>query len=197
MPSIIETTVFKFDELNESAKDTARNWWKELARNDDWFEYTFEDVTECGALLGITVDKIYFSGFWSQGDGACFEGSYQYRKGAGAAIAAHTGGCDTLVTLAKELQDIQKKALYCLTATVRHSGRYYHEHSADIDVEHKNGHFINETLETSIKEYMRDFMRWIYRELEKAYNDYMSNENVDENIRINEYTFTANGERFG
>jgi hypothetical protein len=198
MPSIIETTVYKFDELSESAKDAARNWWKDAARNDDWYDSTYDDAKHCGMLLGITVDKIHFSGFSSQGDGACFEGSYRYRKGAADAIAAYTGGCDTLVNIAAELEAAQAHANNALTATVKHKGRYYHEYCTDIDVERSDeSEEIRNEDELEIVIALRRFMRWTYRELEKAYNDYMSNENVDENIRINEYTFTVSGERFG
>jgi hypothetical protein len=56
----------------------------------DWWDGLFEDFVEQLTEIGITVDthevklmngktrqdpNIYFSGFWSQGDGACFAGS--------------------------------------------------------------------------------------------------------------------------
>jgi len=195
MPAIIETTVYQFNELSERAKDNARQWFRDVSANDDWYDSTFEDVKECGKLIGITIDKIYFRGFWSQGDGACFEGSYSYAKAAPATIAAYTGGNETLVRIAKELLEVQRKAFYRLTATVKHSGRYYHEYCTDIDV-YNNGEIADNVTDEIISTLLRDFMRWIYRELEKAYNDYMSNETVDDNIRCNEYTFDINGKRF-
>jgi hypothetical protein len=39
-----------------------------------WWECVYDDFKEDMAKIGIRVDQIYFSGFWSQGDGACFEG---------------------------------------------------------------------------------------------------------------------------
>jgi hypothetical protein len=36
-------------------------------------------------------------------------------------------------------------------------------------------------------------MRWIYRQLEREYEWLMSDEQVDESIRINEYEFTEEG----
>jgi hypothetical protein len=41
---------------------------------EDWHEHVFEGFQEQCAEQGIRVDEMYFSGFWSQGDGACFEG---------------------------------------------------------------------------------------------------------------------------
>lgn len=201
MPSTIETTVFKFDELNESAKENARDWYKGCIETSEWSEYVYDDVKECGALIGITVDNIYFTGFSSQGDGACFEGSYRYKKGAIDAVSAHTGGMNTLVNLAKELQEIQRKAFYRLSAKVKHSGRYYHENCTDIDVyKETNDAYVNYAdadTDEKISECLKSFMRWIYRELERAHDDYMSDVNIDETIRINEYTFTEDGKRFG
>ena len=47
----------------------------------DWYESTFDDAKAIGALMGMDIDGIYFSGFCSQGDGACFEAGLSYRKG--------------------------------------------------------------------------------------------------------------------
>lgn len=41
----------------------------------DWWDSTYDAFTHDMKAIGIDVDKMYFSGFWSQGDGACFEGS--------------------------------------------------------------------------------------------------------------------------
>lgn len=55
----------------------------------DWWDFLYEDFIQDLAAIGIAVDtrpcrlmsgkivqgpQIFFSGFWSQGDGACFEG---------------------------------------------------------------------------------------------------------------------------
>ena len=74
----IETTtqnVYTFNELSDTAKESARDWY----RSDpfpDWHEFVIDGAKEVGALLGIEIDNIWFSGFSSQGDGACFTGSY-------------------------------------------------------------------------------------------------------------------------
>jgi hypothetical protein len=65
--------VYKFSELSEKAQQKAI----EKIRNDenylsyDWWHYDgYVDDLE---KLGFKDVKIYFSGFWSQGDGACFD----------------------------------------------------------------------------------------------------------------------------
>jgi len=45
-----------------------------FVQDSDWYESVEESFKERMLEKGITVSRIYFSGFWSQGDGACFEG---------------------------------------------------------------------------------------------------------------------------
>ena len=97
MPRIVETTVFHLGELSEKARETARAWYRGAAACDDWHECVFEDFETISAILGIRVKTrsvrlfgggtrqkpcIWFSGFASQGDGACFEGAYGFATGA-------------------------------------------------------------------------------------------------------------------
>ena len=44
-----------------------------------------------------------------------------------------------------------------------------------------------------MRDALRSFADWIYRQLEKEYEFNMSDENVDESIRINEYEFDETG----
>ena len=95
---VVETNVFQYDELDDRAKERAREWYSRHVFEDscDW-EFVYEDAAEVADILGIDLRQrrvqlmggghryepsIYFSGFWSQGDGACFEGTYRYAKGA-------------------------------------------------------------------------------------------------------------------
>lgn len=49
-----------------------RNWNVE---DIEWWDHIFEGVVNDMDEIGVSVDKrrIFFTGFWSQGDGACFE----------------------------------------------------------------------------------------------------------------------------
>ena len=40
----------------------------------EWWDSVYESFKEDMRNIGVEVDRMYFSGFWSQGDGACFEG---------------------------------------------------------------------------------------------------------------------------
>ena len=203
-------TVFTFDELSDGAKEKAREWWRNSDSTDFSDLVDTADFQECAERLGITfttstvrlmgggtrqTPRIYWSGFSSQGDGACFEGSYEYRKGAAKLIRDHAPNDERLHAIADRLQAVQGKAFYSLYADITHSGRYYHEHSTTIIVSDKRGDefSVSSAADEEIADCMRDFMRWIYRRIEADYEYRMSDENVDESIRINEYEFDESG----
>lgn len=198
----IITKLYKFDELSDEAKETAREWFREGGLDYDWWDSVYEDVKAIAPLLGIEIKQkdnapmnipaIYFSGFSSQGDGACLEGSYRYAKDAPHKIKGYAPKDSELLRIAKELQAIQKAHGYRLTASLSHSGRYYHKYSVTIDIMDGEDS-ANEQTENAIKELLRDFMEWIYRQLEQSYEYLNSDEAVDETIQANEYEFTIDG----
>ena len=102
----IVTIAYKFDELDNTAKEKAiedyRNDNPNLS-NSDWHKDIQEDIKAVALTLGIEIDHIYFSGFWSQGDGACFVGRYEY-QGSGS-----TPKDETLSEIKNELDRIQKQ----------------------------------------------------------------------------------------
>ena len=199
MSTTIKTEVFLFDELTDEAKEKAREWYREGALDYEWGEFVYDTAKAAGACLGIDVDNIYFSGFWSQGDGACFTGSYAYRKGWRKALKAEFGteALAKLTVIGEALQAAQKPAFYKLAASVTHTGRGSDEYSTTIDVDTRDVPDALPVDEDDVKDALREFMRWIYRQLEAEYDWLTSNEQVDESIRANEYTFTEGGARFG
>ena len=194
MPQVKALTVYTFDELDEDAKETARSWYREGAFDYEWWDSVYEDSKTIGALMGISVDRIYFSGFWSQGDGACFEGSYEYAKGAVNAVKDYAPKDTTLHQIARDLQNIQRPAFYQLSANVKHHGHYQHAYCTDIDV-HRPSHFddVSESEQDGIAEGLRDFMNWIYSRLKDEYEYMNLDEQVDESIQANEYEFMESG----
>ena len=65
-------TEFTWKELSDTAKDAAR---RHFDPNGDWHECVIEQFKEEMKELGVTVEDTYYSGFWSQGDGASWKGS--------------------------------------------------------------------------------------------------------------------------
>lgn len=213
MSRVIEKTIYKFDELSDKAKERAREWWRGCENQDFHTEFAYEDFERMGNILGIEFTQrqiklmgggvrheptIYYSGFCSQGDGACFEGSYSYAKGAEKKIKSETGDSEhELVRIAHELQVIQRRHFYRLEATVKHRGHYYHEFCTEIDVDGNNDRNClgNDTTCEAVRELLRAFMKWMYRSLEREYEWRMADEQVDDAITGNEYEFNEDGRR--
>lgn len=221
MAALIQTEVFTLDELTDDrAKERARDWFREGIESDDLTDY--DDWETIAGILGIEFKThpvklygggvrhdpvIYWSGFSSQGDGASWEGSYSYAKQAPRRIRQHAPLDTELHRIADELRDVQRRNGYRLSATVTKSHGY--EHSGYMDVEvckgddalgngwaYDRNRDAGDTAAT-VRDLLRAFADWIYRQLESQWEYLHSAEAVDESIRCNEYTFTADGRRFG
>lgn len=214
MPEVLEITVFRFDELSDDAKERARAWYRDGGFDYDWFDAVYEDFQRVAEMLGISFKTrtvrlmgggtrqepcIWFTGFWSQGDGAAFEGYYSYRKAAAPDIRAYAPKDADLHRIADALQQVQRRNFYQLTATVTHRGRYHHEYSMEIAVTRDSPVWQDMTVgaEEIAIEALRDLARWLYRQLEREYEYLTSDEAVAETIRANDYTFTEAGRRCG
>lgn len=214
MSEIIETTVYGLDELSDAAKEKARAWYRQVGFDDDWYEFVYEDFQCIAEILGLRLKTvpvrlygggtrqkpcIWFSGFWSQGDGACFEGRYSHAKGAPRKIRDHAPKDGELHRIADALQAIQRRNFYQLHADITHRDRYYHEYCMSISVERDSPTCQDRTADAEdvVAEVLRDLARWLYRQLEREYEYFTSDEVVDEAIIANTYTFTDAGHRFG
>ena len=201
---------YTFDELTDEAKEKARDWWRGCIDLND-YDFTTDDAVTIGELLGIEFDTrpvklygggtrqdpcIYWSGFYSQGDGACFEGYYRYNKNSVKKVKEYAPQDTEILRIAKTLQEVQRRNFYQLYASVKHTGRYCHSHSVSIDVERSDEQSVSRDDYETVEELLRDFMDWIYSRLEDE-NDWLnSDEQIDETIRANEYEFYESGEIF-
>lgn len=161
---VIETTVYTFDELSESAKDNARQWWLDHAGLVDWDDSTLEDAANIG--LKITSHDIYTNNI----EGEFIDGAFNC---ANKILSEHGDHCDTYITAQDYLREWHKLA---------------EDDMSDLYVtgyDEIEGDFLQELL--------KDYLKILKEELEYQ----QSNECVDESIRINEYTFTSDGKRFG
>lgn len=191
---VIETVVYTFDELSDKAKEKAREWYKEDALDYNWYESDYDDFKTIAKLMGIEISEIYFSGFYSQGDGACFEGRFTPIKNSLDKIKEYAPNEEALHNIAAHMQDLPEY----LSATIKHSGYYYHEGCTDINVESSMENYeVNSIDAANTKIWLRMFMKWMYKQLENTYDDLNSDSHVDDCIMLNEYTFTESGKRFG
>lgn len=166
--------------------------------HDEWWGCVYADFREDMKAVGINVTRMYFTGFWSQGDGACFEGRLD----------------DTLTYLDHHHKDQYPMIRKLLEhggevyARCEHRGRYYHENCTEfwVDADTLTGMLdcpteFHETiaeqwqsqLEDEVKEFeetvieqWRTYMQDLYRKLEEEYDYLVSDEAVWEAIEANE-----------
>lgn len=212
MSALIQTEVFTLDELPDgAAKDRARAWFREGMESDELTDY--DDWETIAGILGVEFRTqpvklygggvrygpvIHWSGFSSQGDGASWEGSYKYARQAAKRIRQHAPQDARLHAIADALQAVQKANGYRLEARVTTSGHYSHSGTMDVET-FKGGADLRDAGDTAakVRDALRGFADWIYRQLESQWEYLTSDESVDESIMCNGYTFTADGRRFG
>ena len=169
----------------------------------EWWDSVYELFTEDMKAIGIEVDKMYFSGFWSQGDGACFEG----RVRDWGLFLKSLGYTNPLF-----IEHFRQYAEFA----VRHRGYYYHENCTSFSMEFNLPEEFDEedfllvygygeelrdaaliaalslpensgaALEAQFTEAFKDHMRDLYRRLEEDYEYLTSDEAVLESLEAND-----------
>jgi len=185
--------VYNFNELNEAAKEKAIENNRDINVDYEWFDGEEDYFKEDMDKLGFQVDKIYFTGFYSQGDGACFEGQikvYDYLK--------YNKKLSKFKNLGKTAKEED------LTVTIKHSGHYCHENS--MDFEDDSYYLSKELTEKQIKELdqvieeiktlSKQQAIKLYANLEKQYEYLTSSKAIIETIELNDYTFLEDGTQF-
>jgi hypothetical protein len=202
----IEQTIFKFSELTDSAKEKAREWWR--TTSDIELDHVIDDAATVADLFGLDIRKktfrlmngrtraepqVYWSGFWSQGDGASYEGAYAYCTGALHSVKNYAPHDAALHAIVRRLQKVQARNFYRLTAEIDQSGRYVHEMTMRFDVFRTDDAPVSNDDAEELSDCLRDFARWIYRALETEWEYQASDEVIDELMDVNGYEFTEEG----
>jgi len=200
--------VYTYDELSDSAKEQVRAWWSQ----DIDYDCVYEDAATIADLLGIDIRQtrktlmggghrydptVYWSGFWSQGDGACYEGTYKYKAGSVKAVKAHCGD-EEIHRIVESLAKVQRKFFYHLTANCKHRGHYYHSGCMEVSVDIDSDADYSDSkawrdAEDEVTQLLRDFADWIYKQLENEFEYQSSDEAVAEAMAANEYEFYEDG----
>jgi hypothetical protein len=189
----ITIKAYEFHELSEKAQKRVLEKYSDINVNDDyWHDPYIEEFKEDLKNWGVTDPEIGYSGFWSQGDGACFAG----------------GEIDE----AKLLQTMRECSYFdvphsWLNAAVEGSltirivkFNHRYEHSKTI---HAKVDYIGEVLskdeeedmETVITGWAQDMSDQLYRSLEKGYDSLQTEDAVIEEITAREWVFTESGQR--
>ena len=150
---------------------------------DGWYDSTIEDF--CDTILphfGVDVSykDVEFTGFWSQGDGASFKGSFFLTDVSAAGLKQSLPTelelhqlMDQLVELVEAHHEIQGKV-------TRMSSRYSHSNTMCIGECSSNNGYCNEETEAfaaagaeaSLLKIFRQLADWLYERLDSAYDFY-------------------------
>jgi len=218
---IKETNVYHYDELSDTAKEKAREWYRDGALYYDWWYFVYEDAEQQANELGIELaqkpikqmngktrynPEIYFTGFYHQGSGCSFAGRWRaqdlqvdtLKKNCPTDTELHRIA-DVLADCAKEdgemWADITAKGDNWISVEVN-DGETIEEQLNELEYKSPEYNTLSAKCDQRADEVMqalRDFNHWIFQCLEKEYEWLTSDEQVEASIVANEYEFTEDG----
>jgi hypothetical protein len=192
----VEIKVFNIKELSEKAKQKAiddnRDWNVEYIQ---WWDCIYEEFKEKAEEKGFSDPKIWFSGFCSQGDGACFDAEIDLNELIN--WVADKNKYKHLIPF------IEEGTISASIGKTSYANHYNHERTRYVELEHP---FYSERcprsfklcseLQEELEEIRYDLSRELYRALEKEYEYLTSDELIEERLEINEVQFTEDGRVF-
>ena len=199
----ISKTVYSIEDLINNIeyadiKQEVLEKYYNINTDNNWYEGVYEAKTEELKGFGFDVEKIMFSGFASQGDGAMFEGDFRLDWQTDIDII-------NIYIKNPRIAKLVKNGNISVLCNFTHSGHYYHEKSYkySFDIEHNGSKYsiedypnIYSTLNNLEDEITSDYetkCKEIYRSLEESY-DYLTSEKVIiETFQANEYEFDEFG----
>ena len=180
----------------------------------DWWDSTCDGFHRICEILGIDLDKNEpsFSGFWSQGDGASWTGSYSAIAAARGIVAMrydiapanireHAPKDEELHRIADELCLLNRTFFPAYADIGRDNSRYVHSSTMGVDTlelcvgdEWYDGYDeeggVAEEVVDHIRDHLlgllRDLADWLYTALDKEYEYLTSDEAVIEGLEANE-----------
>lgn len=207
----------KLNELDPRAQQRAYENWARDEPSYDWWDSIYENAIADGKERGFEIQKINFTGFCSQGDGACWQGYIL--------LPEFLDWAERQMPLLLSLHQINliraaaENELCENSIKVTADGRYCHEGTmrllygfgvdySDPDEFLDTGFFAGmsqydfyeliaphqDEASNILLEAARDFAREIYKNLEEEYEYLTSEEYFREMAEINEWEFTEEGE---
>ena len=192
-----------YKELSDTAKEHAFEQFQEYAVSGDydWWENTMEYWVEKLEALGIhtSLEQMHFSGFGSQGDGACFTGSINLKE----FLEAHPEILRQHVNLYMAVVPFDTRGAaweyFDLELTRHGSTNYNHEKSVhlgswDLNIlpeldndEGEDYELYMMEADSDITEQCREYMRQLYRELEAEHEYWQSLECFLESVDYKDF----------
>ena len=147
----------------------------------EWWDHVYQDFWDDMAC-GIHVESMYFSGFSSQGDGACFEGNID---DFALFMAHHAMNYPALKALLQTSHDIH--------VSWHQRGRYYHKHSLRFESECTPPDFMDPEVDPDTDDLRTAVLRVALSNLDDEMDAFM--DEVEEIVRRYCDTLYANLQR--
>lgn len=204
----IQLDLYGFAELSEKAKEKALREFANINVFDDWYTFTVEDFKIVCETICITVDttKTYFRGFYSQGDGSCFNAKVNIPQLVQAIKDQSWKDYAPMLELDLSLPQADsriipliRKESFDIVPKITGAERWY-SIAADLNYYLPNTGHRYDRIEAELQK-LGDWLqsvadklnRYLYKSLEAEYEYQTKEETVIEAIEINEYQFTADG----
>ena len=178
-----EIEVFTFDEVKDKALDKNRYINVE---DIDWWEDTIDNWTGKLAEKGFEDADIHFSGFYSQGDGAVFDCKKFDIKKLLNLVEIPEEDKKLILKADVELEIYGKSLRYCHENT-RHLDWVPSDYITDYNVN------IIQKFVKKLEKVRIELCREIYSDLKDEYEYLISDEQVEDTLKANEYEFLADG----
>lgn len=179
---------YKFSELSNAAKETALENHRYDFCDDNLLDFC--DFTT-DKIKSIFEDaEFFYSGFYSQGDGACFTFSRLNFENLFAELEKHGN------IFSAEVKEFLKENFRCEGV---HYGYYYHRNSISIEwdcAENEKFNYEIEKFTDALEDLRLSLCFKLYSELKNTYNDLTSDEYISESLETNEYEFLESGKDF-
>ena len=186
-PEQIQITLFSFDELSEESQQKIIEGFRQ--EHEPYYEAVYEDfILEMSEQYGadIGVNDIEWSGFWSQGDGACFTCDFD-EEVIFPILKERSFGMEHVQVLdALGVELYSAKSIRCGP-----SNFYSHENTVtgdlvfNVPAGKEFNHEIALSLEEELTGIIRESCKDLYRRLESYYDEETEDEAIKQ--RIKEY----------
>lgn len=181
MPREIVKTVYKYNELDESAKERALDWYAQGVFDYEWWDFIYEDANRIGLKLeyfGLDRDKHATGHLMNSVEDVCL-----------AILKEHGETCDTHTLAVSTLEDIQalKDRIETDRNALDEADESYEDDLYALESE------LDEDLDT-IQSNFSDALLEEYASILQKELEYMqSREYLEEGIIANEYEFDEEG----
>lgn len=157
--------LYKFHELDKQAKEKARDWYREGALDYDWWDFIYEDAATIGLKIdGFDIDRS--------------------RPVDGSLTVTGLESCKLILANHGESCDTYKLAL-------EHIDRF--QTLEDRLAAHEDGDEAESRIEDLEEEFLYALREKYASMIQNECEYLLSDESVDERIKLNEYTFSESG----